>query len=74
MTEQDVRDVVEFVRSRQPRFYTQKEEDSLKVFSDDYYWVNLYDRRSELLKGSREYDEAMDEVYIQEALRYFSCD
>lgn len=76
MYEQDIRNIVQFVRSRQPRFYTDKDKNdlSLKVNEEDFYWCNLYDRRSELLKNSKEYDMAMDEIYIEEAKRYFNFD
>lgn len=58
MTEEEVRKVVTFVRSRQPRW----KRESL----DDDFDISLYDRRSELLKGSQEYDIKMDDVYIRE--------
>lgn len=56
MTEDEVRKVITFVRSHQPSF---------KMNGKGDYDCSLYNRRSELLKGSAEYDAEMDEVYVR---------
>ena len=74
MTEDDIRKLTLFIRSRQPRFYIEKEEHSLKVEEESHYYCNLYDRRKELLPGSKAYEYLMDEIYVKEAIRYFNED
>lgn len=69
MTEQEIRKIVVFIRSRSEKFAVAKDGDP-KVFPDSFYNCTLYDRRSQLQKGSREYDEAMDEIYIKEVIDY----
>lgn len=66
-----IRKIVTFVRSHQPTFTVAENKHKEKVHPDCFYFCELYDRRSELSKDSREYCESMDEIYIKEAMRRY---
>lgn len=65
MTEDEVRKIVTYVRSHQPTWKTTHTKSDAPPHERG---VSLYDRRSQLLKGSKDYDVEMDELYVRSYL------
>lgn len=64
-------DVIEFVRDYQLRYTKDEQPFSYKIEPEDMYWISFYNRKNELMKGSREYHEEITELYKKEAHRLF---
>lgn len=67
---QRINNIVKFVRDHQLRYSTEKVENSYQL-KDGHYWISLYNRKEELLKGSREHHDEITKIYQEEVKRIY---